>query len=529
MDAGMVRRASLFPRVVLYVALVIGVVSSVYGQGISQTPYPPSFLRTGSGLDLAPSRPLGMPGSTGGPAGGSNSVFLTNGMFRDILPLIPNLEIGYLYTFGSSIQNSRFTLDFTLPVELGPHAVVFGEVHGESTDFWKSIQELFRSGDIITGSSSFNQRTDLSVGGGYRRILNHRLMIGVNGFYDASKLGSGWYGSSGFGFEVAALGPGNDLVDLNFNYYGNLFLGSNSIVNAFRNGTGNFDVEIGYSHELLDGGPDLRLKFTGYHFNIGTRVYGWDAGAEIKTRNGMFSVRAETGRDGINGTYHTIGGFVNVGVQFDRLFTGESPFVMPEPVFASPRNLRRQLVKKVERTFFQTTPVAVARTQACTGVILATAPLDNGQAPMDRYFAEGTWSALITDDSTSWNLNPWATLSTSINGTDIDPLCNGTINISVQGDGGTFPCPGVEVRVMLRDSSSGVTSSYFQNGQTQTLQSDGVARTWVIPLSQAQLADLAVAGRTWDTISVEVRHQGGVFSRSIKVYANRTIITLGSK
>lgn len=247
---------------------------SARAQGLSRTPYnPPSVLRS-DWLDLGSSNPLRLPGTTGGLQRGSDSVYLSGGMFRDIIPLIPNLEIGYLYNFGNKVSTGRLSLDYVRPVGLGTEGALFGEAHGEFTNFWKTIQRIFRKGDTTTNLSGVNERTDLSFGGGYRRLINQNLLLGANGFYDMANLGGRWYGSGGLGLEMAALLSGSDMVDLNFNYYGNVFQGPNSIVNAFRNGTGNFDIEAGYSHELFDSGPDLRLKLTGYQFDIGTKVYG---------------------------------------------------------------------------------------------------------------------------------------------------------------------------------------------------------------------------------------------------------------
>jgi hypothetical protein len=282
-------------------------------------------------------------------------------MFRDILGPIPNLEIGYLYQFGNKIRTGRLSLDYVFPATVWDNQAVFAEAHGEFTNFWKTLQRLFKSGDTITTYNGYPERTDLSFGGGYRKLLGDSLMLGVNGFYDTTKLGSRWYGSGGLGFEMATLGAGNDLIELTFNYYGDIFQGRNSIINAFRNGPSNFDVSARYSIELGDYGPDLRLKATGYQFDIGTRRYGWNTEAEVRTRNGMFSVKAGTGHDPVNGWYHTVGGFVNVGLDFGNLLKGESPFEMPEPIFRSPRNLRRILGRKVVRRYSQPAAVIMAR------------------------------------------------------------------------------------------------------------------------------------------------------------------------
>lgn len=322
--------------------LVSAFSASVWAQGLPQSPYSaPSLVR--GGLDLAPSNPLAMPSGAG--QGGSDSIYLSDQMLRGILGPIPNLQVGYLYRFGSSYaRSSRLTVDYLLPVAFGGgNSAVFGEAHGEFTNFWDTVSSLWRRVDTTTTTrSGFNERTDLSFGGGYRTILNENTLLGVNGFFDTTKLGSRWYSSGSVGFEMAALLPGNDALDLSFNWYGNLF-NSNVLANAFRQGPQNYDFQAGYSHELWNGGPDLRLSATGYRFSSGSGVYGFRGGAELKSRDGVFSVKYETAHDPVNHTYHTVGGFVNVGVQLGNLLNGESPFVMPEPIFRSPRNLTRML------------------------------------------------------------------------------------------------------------------------------------------------------------------------------------------
>jgi len=67
----------------------------------------------------------------------------------------------------------------------------------------------------------------------------------------------------------------------------------------------------------------------------------------------MFTVRYEHGNDRVNGPYDTMGGFVKAGFQVENLFRGENPFTMPEPIFASPRNLLWLLTQKVKRNWHQ--------------------------------------------------------------------------------------------------------------------------------------------------------------------------------
>lgn len=260
-------------------------------------------------------------------------------------------------------------------MSLGSDSAVFGEAHGEFTNFWKTVQRLFRSSNTISAQSSLNERTDLSFGGGYRTILNENMLLGVNSFFDTTKLGSRWYSSGSLGFEYAAILPGNDALDLSFNWYGNLF-NRNVLANAFRRGPQNFDFEAGYSQELWNGGPDLRLNATGYRFSSGSGVYGMRGGAELKSRDGRFSVKYEAADDRINGTYHTVGAFVNVGFQLSKALDGESPLVMPEPIFRSPRNIRRRLTSGVQRTHpSQVHPIFIAAGNQWTTIATFVVPV----------------------------------------------------------------------------------------------------------------------------------------------------------
>jgi hypothetical protein len=347
---------------VVFAVLLAGMANC---QGLQTSPYSaPSMLRGLSGA--APSNSLGLPGSFSQQTMGSDTVSLSSGMFPNILPPIPNLQFGYLYNFGPNVRSGRGTVDYILPFSLSKNSVLFGEAHSEFQSFWKK-------------DNGFNNRTDVSLGGGYRRIFKDTTLLGVNGFYDTTKLGSKWYSSGGLGLQMAALLPGNDAVDINFNWYGKLF-DSNVIRNAFRFGPSNYDFQAGYSHELWNGGPDLRLSATGYMFDIGNNVYGWNAGAELKSRDGMFVLKYDVGNDRINETYQTVGAFVNVGFQLENVLKGESPFTKPEPIFKSPRNLTYLLTQTLNRNWYQPHALVVTRgtagkTEKTTWKVLATRSL----------------------------------------------------------------------------------------------------------------------------------------------------------
>jgi hypothetical protein len=102
-------------------------------------------------------------------------------------------------------------------------------------------------------------------------MVGSNTFLGVNGFHDAPRLFRKGYSSGGVGLLMAAAVGGDDAVDLNCNWYGNLF-NRDVFVNAFRNKENRFDVEAGYSHALFDQVLDLRLKLMGYQYDMGNPV-----------------------------------------------------------------------------------------------------------------------------------------------------------------------------------------------------------------------------------------------------------------
>ena len=104
-------------------------------QGIQQSPYSAAdTVRRGTQsttLDLAPSNPLGMPGSSLLGPRGSDNISISSGMFQGIMPQIPNLQLGYNYTFGSQIKAGSASVDYLLPFKIDADTTVYGEAHGE--------------------------------------------------------------------------------------------------------------------------------------------------------------------------------------------------------------------------------------------------------------------------------------------------------------------------------------------------------------------------------------------------------------
>ena len=327
-------------------------------QGIQQTPYSAADAlrrsRPSVAPDSTPSNPLGLPGSSLVGPRGSDSVSISSGMFQGILPKIPNLQLGYNYTFGSNIRAGTASVDYLLPFKLGVESTIYGEAHGELQSF------------SIAQSGSPNNSVDLCLGGGYRRMFGNHTMIGLHSFFDTTRLSGVWYPSGSLGVEMATLVAGHDAIDLLFNWYGQALdasslnnLGSVPVTTGQDGfGKSNFDFQVGYSHELYDGGPDLRLSVTGYKFDMASDVYGYYAGAELKSRDGMFVVKYDVGYDNTNQAYQSVAAFMNMGFQLENLVAGKSPFVMPKPVFQSPREMTRLTEAKVNRNWRRTTQTA---------------------------------------------------------------------------------------------------------------------------------------------------------------------------
>jgi hypothetical protein len=349
----------------LLILLTLALVGTAGAQGISGLNDKTAFTPASAGPTpqiVGTPNVFGPPGSPSGAPICPDVIPLSSGMFAPWLPSISNLELGFLWTVGPNLSAGRGTLDYLLPIRSGDYSVIFGEAHAEFQNFWRSpsVSTVTGPGFTVTNSTA-NDRTDISLGGGYRTLFGKRALVGVNGFYDTSRLFGQWFSAGGVGLETAAIGPGNSAIDLNVNYYGNLFL-SEGLRNAFRNKGGSWDIEAGYLQPLFNEAFDLRLKFNGYQFDVGESVCGWRTGADLTTRDNTFSIRYEYGYDKVNGSYNTIGAFANVGFQLENIFRGESPVTMPQPIFASPRSLAWLLTRKVHRNWHQ--PTAVVLTNA---------------------------------------------------------------------------------------------------------------------------------------------------------------------
>lgn len=348
--------------VLAVLVMTLGITSPVSAQGLPAGPYSaPSVLRR-EGPNPAPPSSFDRSHAEGN--------FLTSsGTYLNGASTqkgVPDLQTGYVYYAGKNWRAGYFTLDYLLPIKVGENGTAFGEAHSE---FQTLSNDGRRQGD---------DQVYFSMGGGYRTLLGGKTLIGINGFYDAARFSNRWVSSGGAGFEMAALLPGHDAIDINFNWYGDLSR-NDSLVTESRDGPANFDLQAGYSHRLFDRGPDLRLFGTAYKFDDGGGTYGWQTGAELKTSDGVLSAKFATACDPVNNSYQTISAFVNIGFEMENLLKGRNPFVMPEPLFNSPRNISR-VADKVKRHWRHTTyGVSLASNNQTITVV------NNRSAPVTLY------------------------------------------------------------------------------------------------------------------------------------------------
>lgn len=299
---------------------------ATWAQGISQSPYrAPSVVR--AGLDLAPSNPLGLPGTTGRLPSGSGTLNISSRMFDNVLPTIPGLEITYRGSFHYGEYWDKLFVEYVRPARFG-NTTVYGEVHGILNDFWR------------VAPWSEDGRLDLSLGGGVRRRVGDSVVVGAHGFYDATLLNREWNSSGSLGGFLAAMLAGNDAMEMSLNWYGS---SSDPLLTApsFLGESGSWDAKATYYHELWNGGPDLRLSLTGYssHQQMNPRLRGYATGVALASRDGKFRASYEFERDESLKNIHTIGLSMTIGFRLEKLLALESPIENPTPVFSSPRSL----------------------------------------------------------------------------------------------------------------------------------------------------------------------------------------------
>ena len=116
-------------------------------------------------LDMAPSRPLSQPGTSGPQfGGGMDAVPLSSNMLRAWLPVIPNLQFGFNYLFGRNLSQTWWSADYVLPISITTADMVFAEAHANSANSASTGNFPFLNNFWKQGPADLQNRIDLSCG-----------------------------------------------------------------------------------------------------------------------------------------------------------------------------------------------------------------------------------------------------------------------------------------------------------------------------------------------------------------------------
>lgn len=244
----------------------------------------------------------------------------------------PTVAGGAIYRWGGDDRDSRVTMDFLFPTLLGSSTSLFFESRAEYQDV---CSHLMRSVD---------HRFDLGVGLGLRKEWHDRVMCGINGFWDTSRLHGDWYSSPGLGFELA-------LYSLDRRW--------DLLLNVYRGG--GIDLTTGFTVPICEDRLDMRVHIDKYRFFDGELILGWKGGVEISSPDRLLAVSYEYGKDSNMPEYHAIACSVTVPFRLENIFSGTNPFELPEPPLRETRYRKRSQSEGVKRAWRRPETVVEAR------------------------------------------------------------------------------------------------------------------------------------------------------------------------
>jgi Inverse autotransporter, beta-domain len=256
----------------------------------------------------------------------------TDKRLGDLVLFKPTLSSGAIYRFGDDDRGSRLTMDFFLPTRMGRSSSFFVESRAEYRDPFAHLP------------ASGSRRLDLDLGLGWRKVGHDGAMVGINTFWDTSRLSGDWYASAGFGLE-AALPVYSGLWDIS--------------LNADRGG--GIDLKSGYTLPVWNDRLDMRVYAEKYRFFDGEFILGSKFGAELSSPDRLLSVSYEYGQDSRNPEYQVIACSVAVPLKLDNIFRGKNPFSYPDQADWSHHYAQRLKSEGVRRAWHQPDAVVEAR------------------------------------------------------------------------------------------------------------------------------------------------------------------------
>lgn len=223
-------------------------------------------------------------------------------------------------------------MDLLVPVGLGNSGAVFLETstrYGPVHSMWHD---------------SIDTRVDASVGIGARKAWKDSF-LGVNAFWDRTRLDGKWLSSRGVGTELILSPAPERYCDLSLNLYQG----------------GGVDAQLGYMFPVLDKGLDMRLKVEKYRFFDSDFVLGWKAGFDLLSADRTFALTYEYGQDSRRPSYHAVGCSLSLAFQLENIFSLKNPFLEPDPFRPGERTMEAKLSSQVKRAWRQPGTVVAAR------------------------------------------------------------------------------------------------------------------------------------------------------------------------
>ncbi len=234
---------------------------------------------------------------------------------------------------------------------------------------------------------------EVNIGMGFRHLLlNEKLILGANLYYDYRDTGYSHYDQWGAGLELLS-----DWVDARFNYYdpesklftvnrqvetevsetlettfrwgdpygrGNLIMQdylttrkqtttvSERTFEQYEQALGGYDWEVGVKLPYLPDALETRLFGGYYHFerDFGADAKGWKARAELRLRSTLFLDAGVYENADLTGSEWFVGARLNVPFELDAIASGRNPFASaPDRWQQGSRPLPARLTEMVMR------------------------------------------------------------------------------------------------------------------------------------------------------------------------------------
>jgi len=205
---------------------------------------------------------------------------------RDPLGILGRFGFGYTRISAADFSAGEWHALYFLPVWLRPGTLVAGYAKGTSSTIYHTPED---SSPVLT---------ELRFGGYLVQEVGTGLSVGVTGGYDRLRRSDERITGGRVGALAVAFASPVDALYLRVQYCSTNYL---AFFTDARPGVAEMKVE--YLHGLSMYRSRLILTWTGYKFRVDDQFYGMRAGVQFTAFDGRVRLQAESGHDGLNGSY----------------------------------------------------------------------------------------------------------------------------------------------------------------------------------------------------------------------------------